>query len=66
MKQCEIVKDYSKYNKKQLKSRGSQIMKVINDREEWTSDKFVKYRLPDIIFWRAELNKLSARMEAIT
>lgn len=74
MKQNEIVVSYDRYSKENCQSRASKIMEVINSHAEWTSDKFVKYRLPNIVFWRAELNKLTARvkeleskkMEAIT
>ncbi len=63
MKQTEIIKDISRYNKPQLKSRANKIIKVIKDCQEWTSDKFVKRRLPDIVFWRKELNKISERLK---
>lgn len=65
MKQNEIVVSYSRYTLENCQSRAAKIMKVINNHEEWTSDKFVKYRLPNIVFWRAELNKLTARAKTL-
>jgi|32_taG_2_1085360.scaffolds.fasta_scaffold145583_2 hypothetical protein len=65
MLKSEIILDYSDFSETQCQERASDIMEVINQHEEWSSDKFVKYRLPDIVFWRKELNKLSARVDEI-
>jgi hypothetical protein len=66
MKQTQITVSYDRYSKSNCQSRASKIMKIINNHETWTSDKFVKYRLPDITFWRSELNKLSDRLKQIS